>query len=1374
MGLYVKMKRRKKFIFGLVFFVAVLILINLASAVDEWQWHKYELNPVLDVVASTWESHHIGDPWVIYDNGTYHMWYYAVDDPGNARIGYANSTNGISWTKYGDNPVLSNGSAGSYDEVHAHKPSVVLKNGTYYMYYTAARGNMTIALATSTDRINWTKYSGNPVLSSNETWEENALDCPSVMYDSDENIWKMWYSSGISSYSEPVNWNYATSTDGYNWTKYSGNPIASPPNDGSWLSDGLGGTDVLKINNTYHMYYNAFSMGGISRVGYTNSSDGITWNPKIGDLILDLGTSGSWDSGQVYRPNAQVVDGQWKLWYNAKPTGSATERIGYVNKFNVDPSNITVCIDLTQANTTYTLQNNVNTTFTCFNIQANNITLDLNGYNITGDGGASDYGIKVSYNTATIKNGGIYNFGAGIYSTGNTGNFTNLILNNDTKGISLIGNSNNTLTNMTTNSNTVGVYISSSSNNIIQDSNISSTTSDVVLDTTSTNNIFLNTSYSLSKESVEAGSSLIRKWYYRSYVNDTGGNPVSNANLLAYDVENNLIANTTTNSSGWSNKTGLIEYINSGGTRIHYDNYTIYAYNLTYVGNISYNVSLELNKLNSAITVSEGNFTGHQPKIVRCMSLSGGGTLYILSNSLSTTGTCINIQANNITLDLNGFNITGDGGEYDYGINISNYNTTTIRNGGVYNCGDGSFGGGVYLEDSSNNILTNITANSNTNGIYFEGGSNNTLTNITTNSNTIGIFIYLGSNNTLTNINANSNSNDYGIYLSSSSNNIIQNSNISSTTYDVYLETTSTNNIFLNASYSLSKESVEAGSSLIRKWYYRTYVNDTNGANVSNANITAYNSSSNYQFNLTTDATGYTQIGNIIDYVKNGATRTYYSNYTIYASNSSYTTTSHSFNTSLGNNLKDIFTLVPDTTPPSILIVYPSNNTNSSNNRLNINYSVSGQQACWYSNDTMTSNTTLTNCANITSVGWSEGQHNVNVWANDSAGNVNSSGVSFTIDTINPTINFTSLSDSNGSYVARRYIIVNVTSTDTNLKNITINLYNSTRSLINSTATLTSLNYQNISVSYDGTFYLNATSYDYAGNSNSTETRTIFLDSTSPLVTINSPTSGQAFTTSSILFNVTLNENGICLFSTDSGVTNYTMSSSDNINFNYTNSSIADGSYTAKFFCNDTVGNLNNTASVSFTINTASTTPPGGGGGGGGGSSNQNKTYTINESQLNAGYSAFLEKNWIIKFKINNISYELKIGDINNNKKKKTAEIIISSEKQNEKQRKTLSAGEDWKVNLNNDNYYDIYVKLNGISESKANLTIKGIYEKILGREGSTPDKKKATLGEEQGGLGNLGLAGFKAFPKNLVYIIGALVLINLVLFIIYKIEKRP
>lgn len=103
---------------------------------------------------------------------------------------------------------------------------------------------------------------------------------------------------------------------------------------------------------------------------------------------------------------------------------------------------------------------------------------------------------------------------------------------------------------------------------------------------------------------------------------------------------------------------------------------------------------------------------------------------------------------------------------------------------------------------------------------------------------------------------------------------------------------------------------------LYNQWWYRAYVNNTEGNIVSSANVTIYNVSGDYQFNLTTNPTGYTPIKEIIDYVNVGGTKTYYSNYTIYSINSSYLIINHTYNvTSNENNLKDVFTF--DATPPT-------------------------------------------------------------------------------------------------------------------------------------------------------------------------------------------------------------------------------------------------------------------------------------------------------------------------------------------------------------------------------------------------------------------------------------------------------------------------
>ncbi|MEK6819680.1 MAG: PGF-pre-PGF domain-containing protein, partial [Nanoarchaeota archaeon] len=98
----------------------------------------------------------------------------------------------------------------------------------------------------------------------------------------------------------------------------------------------------------------------------------------------------------------------------------------------------------------------------------------------------------------------------------------------------------------------------------------------------------------------------------------------------------------------------------------------------------------------------------------------------------------------------------------------------------------------------------------------------------------------------------------------------------------------------------------------------------------------------------------------------------------------------------------------------NINITNPSqNNTNTSNNNLDINFTRSDNvilSSCWYSNDTYLKNTTLTSCGNITNVVWSEGLHNVTIWVNDTGNNLNQSSISFTIDTTPPSISLVNIS----------------------------------------------------------------------------------------------------------------------------------------------------------------------------------------------------------------------------------------------------------------------------------------------------------------------------------------------------------------------------
>ncbi len=347
----------------------------------------------------------------------------------------------------------------------------------------------------------------------------------------------------------------------------------------------------------------------------------------------------------------------------------------------------------------------------------------------------------------------------------------------------------------------------------------------------------------------------------------------------------------------------------------------------------------------------------------------------IINNDL--TDNCINITASNVTLDCRGYYIKSDdnyAGIYSNqpDTTIKNCNISMGNNGTGIKLDDGAnnsriinnivweqyYGlrlhGELYQTYISGLIVENNTIINNTGGLYFlfvensvikgndvrdnevtgislyysddnnisensvnnsgkairvEYSNDNSLSDNLVSNSDYGIYIYYAFENKL--IRESVEGNVFGVYILNSSNNVIRDSDLSSSSSDVYLLTNSLNNSFVNC--SLSSEYVGTGSQLFRKWYYRAYVNDSDGNSVNNANVKSYNVSNNLVLSLVSSASGWTSIGEIVDYVNNG-TRTYYSNYMIKASNSTHYD-SHSYNVTLEENkFDDVFSLsaVPD------------------------------------------------------------------------------------------------------------------------------------------------------------------------------------------------------------------------------------------------------------------------------------------------------------------------------------------------------------------------------------------------------------------------------------------------------------------------------
>lgn len=171
--------------------------ISYAESNDGISWQTESSNPIFTVgKAGAWDDYAVAAGYIFKENGVYKLYYAGMQDPhtGARQIGLATSTDGIHWERYSDNPVFESDSSQYFLGVH----SVLKINNVYYMYYDASPENdykFNINLATSTDGIHWTKYNGNPILSPTQAWEAGSISYATIVQD--ENGYKMTYGNNV-------------------------------------------------------------------------------------------------------------------------------------------------------------------------------------------------------------------------------------------------------------------------------------------------------------------------------------------------------------------------------------------------------------------------------------------------------------------------------------------------------------------------------------------------------------------------------------------------------------------------------------------------------------------------------------------------------------------------------------------------------------------------------------------------------------------------------------------------------------------------------------------------------------------------------------------------------------------------------------------------------------------------------------------------------------------------------------------------------------------------------------------------------------------------------------------------------------------------
>ena len=136
-------------------------------------------------------------------------------------------------------------------------------------------------------------------------------------------------------------------------------------------------------------------------------------------------------------------------------------------------------------------------------------------------------------------------------------------------------------------------------------------------------------------------------WYLDANVTNFGV-PLANSSVLAWDVNSALKGNQTTNSNGSARMT-LLEYTNVNNTQItYYSNYTV---------NATYALSTAISQSVNMSTNRQLSFNMLGTQLNSCANLTSENTTYSLTGNVSSTGTCFNVLAKNVTLDCQGYEI---------------------------------------------------------------------------------------------------------------------------------------------------------------------------------------------------------------------------------------------------------------------------------------------------------------------------------------------------------------------------------------------------------------------------------------------------------------------------------------------------------------------------------------------------------------------------------------------------------------------------------------------------------------------------------------------------------------------------------------------
>jgi predicted GH43/DUF377 family glycosyl hydrolase len=184
-------------------------------------WHRLAETPVIAPRGNGWESAGTFNPAVTMRGNKIVMLYRAQDKQGTSRLGYAESADGIHFTRR-EQPVLS--PIEEYEtDGGVEDPRLVQVGNTYYLTYTGYnKKDAQLCMATSTDLIHWQRK-GVIIAANKGNWNVKWTKSGAIVAEKiDGKYWMYFLGTSADGKDEA---GLASSTDLLHWTEATRVPV---------------------------------------------------------------------------------------------------------------------------------------------------------------------------------------------------------------------------------------------------------------------------------------------------------------------------------------------------------------------------------------------------------------------------------------------------------------------------------------------------------------------------------------------------------------------------------------------------------------------------------------------------------------------------------------------------------------------------------------------------------------------------------------------------------------------------------------------------------------------------------------------------------------------------------------------------------------------------------------------------------------------------------------------------------------------------------------------------------------------------------------------------------------------------------------------